>query len=145
MIDDLLEAEEIEVVETEFRGNLKGLYSDGVIFIDKTLSEKERTCVLAEELGHYFTSYGDIVDLDDVKCVKQEILARRWAYESLLPIERIVDGIKKGHQCGYDLADFLNVTEKFLQDCIFYYKCKYGITFVIDDQGINFDNLRVRR
>lgn len=32
----------------------------------------EKACVLAEELGHYYTSQGDILELDTVDAIKQE-------------------------------------------------------------------------
>ena len=41
----------------------------------------EKTCVLAEELGHHYTSVGNILDQSDPNNRKQEILARTWAYD----------------------------------------------------------------
>ena len=34
-------------------------------------TQTEKSCVLAEELGHYHTTYGDILDLDNVQNRKQ--------------------------------------------------------------------------
>ena len=34
-------------------------------------TQTEKSCVLAEELGHYHTTYGDILDLDNVNNRKQ--------------------------------------------------------------------------
>lgn len=41
--------------------NLKGLYINGNIAINTSVDNNpEKTCVLAEELGHYHTTVGDI-------------------------------------------------------------------------------------
>lgn len=56
---------------------LKGLYYNGTIGIDKNIeTDKEKACVLAEELGHYHTSSGNILDQGDVFNRKQELRAR---------------------------------------------------------------------
>ena len=59
------EKEDITIDETShFSGTrIKGLYCDGYIAINKDIeTETERACILAEELGHYYTSSGDIID-----------------------------------------------------------------------------------
>ena len=40
----------------------------------------EKACVLAEELGHHYTTYGNILDQSDTSNRKQELRARAWAY-----------------------------------------------------------------
>lgn len=45
---------------------LKGFYTDGNIAINTSVNDsREKTCVLAEELGHYYTTTGDILDQSD--------------------------------------------------------------------------------
>ena len=42
---------------------IKGLYSDGTIAISTDMkTDAEKACVLAEELGHHYTTYGNILD-----------------------------------------------------------------------------------
>ena len=50
----------IEVVSHQFRSrNIRGLYFDGTIGINRSITTTaERSCVLAEELGHHHTSVG---------------------------------------------------------------------------------------
>ena len=44
--------------------NLKGIYIDGNIAINTSVDNgAEKACVLAEELGHYHTTVGDIIYL----------------------------------------------------------------------------------
>jgi hypothetical protein len=55
--------EEVEVIDLPLQGKTKGLYCDGVIALNKNISTtSEKTCILAEELGHYYTSCGNIID-----------------------------------------------------------------------------------
>jgi hypothetical protein len=65
--------EEIEVVCIPLHGKLKGLYSCNVIAINSnTATEAEKACILAEELGHYHTTVGDILDQSKTQNRKQE-------------------------------------------------------------------------
>lgn len=70
--------------------------------------------MLAEEVGHYHTTTGDILDLTSIENRKQELRARSWAYERLIPISKIIEAHKLHIVNRYELADFLNVTEEFL-------------------------------
>lgn len=64
----------LDISEHEMKN--KGLYSDDCVWINKCLSEREKACILAEEIGHYHTSSGDILDQNDIRNVKQERAAR---------------------------------------------------------------------
>lgn len=58
---------------------IKGLYCDGTVAISNSLrTQKEKACVLAEELGHFYTSTGNILDMSDTGNRKQEARARLW-------------------------------------------------------------------
>ena len=58
---------------------LNGLYVDGHIALDSQLkTTAEKTSILAEEMGHHFTSVGDITDLKNVNSRQQELDARLW-------------------------------------------------------------------
>ena len=99
----------------------------------------EKTCVLAEELGHHYTSVGNILDQSDPNNRKQEILARTWAYDGLIGLSRIIDAYKYGCQNRYEIAEYLEVTEEFLQDCINRYQAKYGICKKVGNYIIYFE------
>lgn len=53
---------------------------------EELLRETEKYEILSEELGHFFTSYGDITNLSDIGNIKQENRARRWSYETTVGI-----------------------------------------------------------
>ncbi len=58
-----------------------GLYADGCIWINNNMPECRQYCTLAEEIGHYETSTGDILDQTDVSNRRQKRAVRRRAYD----------------------------------------------------------------
>ncbi|HHY42537.1 MAG TPA: ImmA/IrrE family metallo-endopeptidase [Thermoanaerobacterales bacterium] len=142
----LIEAEKagIEVLEDARIGRLKGLYIDNIIVLNSNLeTEKEKRCILCEELGHHFTSYGNILDQTKIENRKQERRARAWAYEKLISPDTIIKAYEHGVQNRFELAEFLNVTEEFVQDAISYYKTKYWPYYRKGEYCIIFDPLNV--
>lgn len=135
----------IDIIEKYLRGSNKGLYGDGVILLDKRISTIiEKACILAEELGHYYTSTGNILDQQDVRNRKQELRARQWAYQCMIPLDRIVQAHHARVTGRYDLAEYLGVTEEFLQAAIDRYTEKYGMSVRADDRHVVlFDPLDV--
>ncbi len=57
-------------------GRIKG----NRIAIKSTLTTTEKKCVLAEELGHYYTTVGSILNQDSAQNRRQEQQARLWSY-----------------------------------------------------------------
>lgn len=98
----------------------------------------QKTCVLAEELGHYYTSVGDILDQTDIQNRKQEFRARMWAYNELVGLMGIVDAYKYGCRNTYEIAEYLEVTEEFLNDALSAYRDKYGVYTIVDNYAIYF-------
>lgn len=135
----------IDIIEKYLRGRNQGFYGDGVILLDKRISTIiEKACILAEELGHYHTSAGDILDQHDVRNRKQELRARQWAYQCMIPLDRIVQAHHARITGRYDLAEYLGVTEEFLQAAIDRYTEKYGLSVRADDRHVVlFDPLGV--
>ena len=68
-----------------------GLISGKRIAIRKGIqTQTEKSCVLAEEIGHYRTSTGDILDQSKAENRKQELHARMWAYNKLIGLTGII-------------------------------------------------------
>ena len=122
------EDENIIVKEMDFNSDLDGLYFNNKIAINKKLSSvAEKTCILAEEIGHHRKNIGNILLQDSVDNVKQEQKAREYAYNKLVSIDKLVAAFSKNLRTTYEISDYLDVTEAFLLDAIEYYKAKYGI------------------
>ncbi len=98
----------------------------------------EKTCVLAEELGHHHTSVGNIIDMNDVRNRKQERQARLWGYNKLIGLTGIIKAFRAGCQSRHEVAELLNVTDEFLKECIDCYRDKYGVCTEIDNYIIYF-------
>ena len=134
----------VEVFENDRIGKLHGLYVDNTITINSNLdTNTEKLCVLCEELGHYHTTCGNILDQNKTENRKQERRARGWAYERLVSITRLISASKQGIRNRYELAEFLGVSEKFIEEAIQYYKDKHGIYCETDDYIIYFEPLGV--
>ena len=102
-------------------------------------TQTEKSCVLAEELGHYHTSYGDILNLDNIQNQKQELRARMWAYDRQIGLIGIIRCFEAGCQSQSEMAEFLDVTEEFLKEALERYRQKYGICTSVDQYIIYFE------
>ena len=138
------EKEGIEVICLPFKGKIKGLYYNRVIAINKNIdTSAEKTCVLAEELGHHYTSIGDILDQSRIENRKQEYRARAWAYQRLVGPEKLIKAFEYGVRNRYELADFLGVSEEFVEEAIKYFHQKYGLYYKLGKYYITFEPLRI--
>lgn len=130
----------IEVVHYDFNSTrIKGLYCDGVIGIDSKIDNSiEESCILAEEMGHFHTSYGDIVDQHNPANRKQELRARAWAYDKMIGLSGIISCFEHGCQNKFEMAEYLEVTEEFLDETIERYRSKYGAYVCVDKYIVYF-------
>lgn len=115
----MAEYEHLHIEERPMKNN--GLYADDCVWINKDMASNRKYCTLAEEIGHYETSCGNILDQDDVINRKQERRARQWAYKKLLPIENIQFAASDGYTQIWEMAEYLDVDEEFLREALIYY------------------------
>ena len=121
-------------------GRIKG----NRIAIRKDISSTtEKACVLAEELGHHYTTVGNILDQSDTSNRKQERRARLWAYRRAFDLIDLISAYKYGCRNRYELAEYLEVTESFLQEALNTYKEKYGPYTKVDRYVVYFEPLGV--
>lgn len=147
MYEKLLEEalqHDIDIYEKYMPKRIKGLYADNVIWLNKKISSiAEKSCILAEELGHYHTTSGNIIDQSVLYNRKQEKQARIWAYKKLVPLDKIIEAYKDGIQSKYELAEYLNVTEPFLLGALKRYKEEKGLYVKLGQYTIQFEPLIV--
>ena len=124
----LVEAEKlgIKVREAKFEGK-SGYYCNNKILINSDISECDKYCILAEEIGHHLKTYGDISNQNDLKNKKQEMIARRSGYKLLIEPDDIVHAMKKGCNNKYEIAEYLNISESCFEEIIEDLKKQYGI------------------
>lgn len=102
-----------------------------------TLAEK--ACVLAEELGHFYTGSGNILDQSVTRNKKAELAGRIWAYNKQIGLSGIIRGYHAKCENNYELAEYLGVTEEFLEEALSYYRNKYGTCVESDGHTITFE------
>ena len=123
-----------------------GLIKGNRIAIRKDIeTQKEKSCVLAEEIGHDRTSYGDILDQNDIMNRKQEYRARLYGYNLKVGLTGLIRGYEEGCQNLYEMAECLDVTEEYLQAAIDCYHAKYGQYTAVDNYMINFEPFAVMK
>lgn len=134
-IEDYIFKNGIELINYNFKSNnIKALCSDNIIALSSKVKDtREKICILVEELAHIKISSGDITENP-----KEELKARGLAYKGLIGLEGIIASYKYGCTNRYEMADFLEVTESFLEEAIHYYKSKYGVSVTYGDYKITF-------
>ena len=138
-LEDVAYQDDVDVLNYRFESNnIKGLYCDGVIAIREDMTMPEKTCALAEELGHHETSVGNILDMTSAANRKQERQARLWAYNKQIGLIGLVRAFEHGCQNRFEIAEYLEVTEEFLEECIECYRNKYGICKQVDNYVVYF-------
>lgn len=124
----MVDREGIDLIYTKFKPylNIQGIYykDEGlppIIGINDSITNDGilYTCVLAEELGHHFTTIGDLTAeyysySDRLVISKKETLAAKWATEFLLSVEELEQAQTQGFNSTYEVAESLGVTEDFL-------------------------------
>ncbi|ARF67636.1 ImmA/IrrE family metallo-endopeptidase [Paenibacillus larvae subsp. pulvifaciens] len=143
----LKEAEQlgVYVYEKPMNLNIKGLYADGVVCLNKrVLRRVEKACALAEEIGHHNTTSGNILNLNSISNLKQEKRARTWGHKKLLPLSSFVQAHKEGIRNRYELAEFLNITEEFLEEALKRYQEIYGLCVRVDNYTLCFEPLGIK-
>ncbi|PNV62246.1 hypothetical protein C0033_09035 [Clostridium sp. chh4-2] len=124
----------------DFESKSKGLINGDVIGLSANLkTEAERACTLAEELGHHKLNCGNILNQKDDTNRKQEKKARLWAYKKMITLDKLIDACLNGCQNRYEIAEYLDVTEEFLQDAIDSYRSKFGKTCYKGNYLITFE------
>ncbi|MCC2195317.1 ImmA/IrrE family metallo-endopeptidase [Fusicatenibacter sp. CLA-AA-H241] len=98
----------------------------------------EKACVLAEELGHHYTSYGNILDQSDTSNRKQELRARAWAYNKQIGLLGLIKAYEHGCRNRFEIAEYLEVTEEVLEECLSFYQNKYGVCTNVDNYVVYF-------
>ena len=137
----LIEAEikGIRVKEIAMYPPLKGLYKNNKILINlKATTDVEKKCILSEEIGHHETSYGNILDDNEIANRKQEVKACRWGYEHTVKINDIIAAYEYGATSAFEIAEYLEVTENHLINSIENYKRRHGHFLELENHFIHF-------
>lgn len=123
---DIADKENIPVIDFKMKnkaiiGCLDNNYTIGINYSNIDNSSEEKT-ILAEELGHYYTSslYTNNSSLETIS--KKEFKAQKWAFQVLAPYKKIKELYEEGYRYTYEFAEELGITEDLLDKAYSYYK-----------------------
>jgi len=69
----------------------------------------EKACVLAEELGHHYTSVGNILNQTEHENRRQERKARVWAYNKKIGLTGLISAYKAHCRNRYEISQHLDI------------------------------------
>lgn len=142
----LMEADEAGLIVKEASLALNdGLCVGNKIAIREDITTSiQKADTLAEEMGHHYTTVGTIVEMQSIEDEKQERTARLWAYNKRIGLHGIVEAFKAHCTGPFEIAEFLDVSEDFLQEALECYRQIYGTGTMVDNYYIRFEpNLQI--
>lgn len=139
MLLDQAESRGLSVKEKPLQYN-DGRIRGNRILIRSTIETRcQKAAVLCEEIGHYETAVGNILDQSITANRKQELRGRIWAYNRLIGLTGIIRAYKMGCRNRYEMAECLDVPEDTLQEALNYYHARYGVCTQVDNYVIYFE------
>ena len=139
----LSDSENLIVKEKEIPGYGGRIYKNRIAINRSLPTQAEKACVLAEELGHHYTTTGDILDHSNAMNRKQEYRARLYGYNLKIGLAGLIRAYEARCRDRYEMAEYLDVTEEYLEEAIDCYKAKYGLYVSIDNYIIYFEPFAV--
>ena len=82
-------------------------------------TQAQKSCVLAEEIGHHCTSSGDILDQTDIMNRKQEYRARFYGYNLKIGLTGLIRAYESGCRNIFEMAEYLDATEEYLKEKLY--------------------------
>lgn len=64
--------------------------------------------------------------------------SKLWEYNENIGLLGLLDAYKHGCKNQHEIANYLNVTDEYLKECIYCYKDKYGVCEELDNYVIYF-------
>ena len=139
MLLDQAESSGLSVQEKPLQYN-DGRIRGNRILIRSTIETRcQKAAVLCEEIGHYETAVGNILDQSVTANRKQELRGRIWAYNRLIGLTGIIRAYKMCCRNRYEMAECLDVPEDTLQEALNYYHARYGVCTQVDNFVIYFE------
>lgn len=122
----IAEKESIDVIDFKMKnkaiiGCIGNNYSIGLNYSIIKDSSEEKT-ILAEELGHYYCNALYNSNYSDTEISKREFRATKWAFKTLVPLQKLEKLCEEGCEYKYEFAEELGVTEDLIEKAYDYYK-----------------------
>lgn len=125
---------------------LSGLYEPNKIRLNSSNCYYKNVEVLAEEIGHHYTSHGVITDYTNIDHMKQEHKARRYAVKLVMPLEKLIECYEQNVWGDmYELCAYLEITPDFFAYALEDYKKQFGSYVKYGGYLIEFDPLKLKK
>lgn len=115
---------------------LKGLSVDDYVYLNPRQTSEELTNTIAEEIAHYLTSSGNIINQDTNEKRKQEQKARDLGSTLVVSPQDIIDCYKEHFTNVWECADFLGITKQSFEHAVRTYAKMY-------EEGLSYKNYRI--
>lgn len=102
-------------------GGCKAIFLDS----EKLQTTAEEAVTIAHEAGHIMTGSTHYINSPYDLICRHEYKANKWAIKKLVPKEELDLAVRKGLREIWELAEYFNVTEKFMELAVSYYKRTY--------------------
>lgn len=103
----------------------KGMIHGSIVYLNPQQNYEELNSTVAEEIGHYLTGSGNIIEQDTPEKRKQEQKARDTGATILVTPGDILDCFESGCVSVWECAEHLSITKKTFKAAIKYYARKY--------------------
>lgn len=132
--------------------NMKAIYytdSDThpvIIINEKITKQSEQYGIIAEELGHHYTTTGDLLSdkaRPKTSVRKQESIARRWAFRCAVSLSGIIEAHQAGARNLHEMAEHMGIESRFLDEALESYAMIYGKSTEYGEHTVHFDPLRI--
>lgn len=133
------DSEHLIVKEKNIPGYGGRIYKNRIAINRSLPTKAEKSCILAEELGHHYTTVGNILDQNDVMNRKQEYRARLYGYNLKIGLIGIVQAYEVGCRSLYEMAEYLDATAEYLKEALDCYHSIHGVYATVDNYIIFFE------
>lgn len=118
----------------------KGLYVDNYVYLNPQQTREELVGTIAEEIGHYLTTVGDITDQHSLENRKQEQKARDVGNMLVVEPFDLLDCYESGCSTIWECADHLQLSTDTLQAALAAYRKKYSRLKVNEIYSLYFND-----
>lgn len=113
------------VFDSSMPDGQSGLYVDNYVYLNPRQSPQQLVGTVAEEIGHYLTTVGNIIDQDTNLKRKQERLARDIGATLVVTPYDIINCFEEGCKTIAECAEHLGVTKQVFDDAVSYYSRRF--------------------
>lgn len=131
----------VKVIENfNFKSGCRGMIRGNKIALSRKIPTRaEKAAILAEELGHYHTAEGRLIEQSSVFQRKRELYGRSWGYNRLIGLRGLIAAYNDGCKSRHEIAEYLDVPEWYLADALEYYRGKHGKRAIVDNYVVYFE------